>query len=203
MTERMSFRDEKVNLPQVGAQFEISLEIPDGFRHTARTTPNLAYPIELAVLANWDLPATEPADVEPKHPASFPRIDLIGPDGVVLWVLRGDVALDYEVVPQMGDWFSPQSYRYLAPPVVFESPGELESMKGLQASPTSFGDDDLMGSWWPSVRMWGRLIPLTENTGKIASRPPYLIAYGFAGNGKPPLGALNDAVTSLTPTYFA
>lgn len=201
MSERVTCRDEKVNHPMVGARFEISLEVPDGFSFKPRTAMDLAYPIELAVLANWDLPPTE--SVEPQLPATWPRIDLMDPDGAVLWVLRGDVGLDYSVLPQMGDWFHSQRYRYVAPPTAFESLPEDASTEGLQASPTPFGSADEMGSFWQGVQVWGRLMPLAENAGGIGARPPYLVAYGFAGSGNPPIEALNQAVTSIEPSYFS
>jgi hypothetical protein len=201
MSKRVICRDEKVNHPMVGATFEISLEVPDGFSFKPRTALDLAYPIELGVLANWDLPPTE--SVEPQLPATWPRIDLMGPDGAVLWVLRGDVALDYSVVPQMGDWFLAKRYRYVAPPAVFEEVPEGASTAGIQAAPAPFSNADEMGSFWKGVRVWGRLIPLTGKAGGIGARPPYLVAYGFAGSGNPPVEALNQAVTSIEPNYFS
>jgi hypothetical protein len=188
---------------QVGvgeAPFEVSLEIPDDYHHLSQAAPALKYPIEIATAANFDIPVTGSPDAPETEYKVWPSVDSMPEDGLIFWLLRGDVAFDYQKVPAAGIWFEPEGYVFLgsagsATAQSSAAPGEAAST----AQP--FGMSDAMGSQWANAFVWARLIPVAGPDGEIAEEPPYLVTYCFAGRGGAPMEDADELLTSVSVRY--
>jgi hypothetical protein len=185
----------------VGApSLSVSCDVPDSYVQMARATSGLKYPIEVGAVANFDLPVTGSSGAPSTEWTAWPLVEAMPEDGIVFWLLRGDVAFDYKNIPQAGEWFDPSNYVFLAP--------QSSGVGARDASPGSattraaaFKPSDTMGSPWRNTMVWARMLPVTNADGTISNEPPYLVAYGFAGKGAPPVDDLSVMLESLAVSY--
>jgi hypothetical protein len=179
--------------------FEAEIELPDGYQHLSQAAPALKYPIELVAAANYDLPVTGASGTPPTEWSAWPLVEQMPEDGLIFWLLRGDVAFDYEKMPDAGDWFDPQAYVFLGGAASGAS--ESAPAGGVASRQAPFGMGDIMGSPWMNASVWARLIPLATAEGEISNEPPYLSAYCFTGKGSPPTDDANAILGSLAVNY--
>lgn len=177
--------------------FNVDVDVPNGYFHNPAVTPSLVYPIEVAAIANWNIPvSSDDGDGD-----AWPRVDLIPDSGVLLWILQGDVRFDYKEMPSQGNWFIPAAYTYLSATSEDTSRPPTPGTPEVVAHERGISSADRMESPWAGCSTWGRLTPLTEPNGETAERPPYLVLYVFAGTGSPPLDEVNQMIGSLAVRY--
>lgn len=173
--------------------FNVELDVPEGFDHASRVTPELIYPVEVAAISNWSVP--------PNTDDAWPRVDVIPEGGLLLWIVRGDVAFDYQEMPSQGDWFEPAAYTYMnaseKEPSGRPSPGEPEVIEAQRA----LSGSDRVENPWTGANTWARFVPLTDSAGQPRERPPYLVIYVFSGGEEPPLDEISRMVETLTVRY--
>ena len=196
MSQRVSFPESTDRAPLVNAGFEVSLELPDGFSFRRRAASDLKYPVEIAAVANWDAPDTAATSGTPWD--DWPRIDFMPGNGVLLWIVRGDVSYDNQILPTEVGWFDPNRQPYLPLRGSGSKSATTPAGAGIEPYPSQFGlSDSREFDEWPNATSWSRLMPLAGNSGQRRAAPPYLQIYGFAGHGDAPLQKLTDALTSI------
>lgn len=182
----------------VGAlPFQVRWSVPPGYKHLPRAAPALGYPIEVGAVANYDLPVTGAAQSPKTEWSVWPLVEYMPEDGLIFWVLRGDVAFDYEKIPSAGEWFDPSSYVFLGAEGASADaqPGEVSSTL------TPFGTRDAMGSPWINASVWARMVPVATADGQVGKTPQYLVAYCFAGKVGAPLEDADEMLGSLSVVY--
>jgi hypothetical protein len=177
--------------------YNLSIDVPDGYSYHSRVAPTLLYPVEVAAIANWDIPVNEGDDGAAE---AWPRIDLMPKSGVLLWILQGDVGYDYQAMPGQGEWFVPPSYTYLAPegPSVIPATAAAPAVVGTERA---LGGPERFASPWTGSNIWARLVPLAGPEGETPEQPPYLMLYQFAGTGEAPTEDVDAMVTSMKVVY--
>lgn len=147
-----------------------SWEVPPGCRVIPHPVPNLLYPLDVAATINWDMPPTIPETVQDEDQASWPRIDLIPEDGIIVWLCVGDLARDYTVEPPPGRpmTLGGRAIPFLRP---VDGPGSRSTQAG--ATVPQLDPEDRTVSRWPTTQQWNRLIPLIGSGGEASDTPLY------------------------------
>lgn len=174
----------------------VDMTVPGGIEYRRRSVPGLGYPIEVATFSNWQIPDTPEAEELTNSPPAWPRVDLLPNDGVLLWLLRGAIAFDYEIEPEEAAAFNPSQFVYLAPGDV----GDLDA-DGVTTAVAPLSEEDEQSSWWSNARMWGRRVPLTDSSGSRVDQPMYLQLYAFVGSGVEDTNQIDSLLESLQIHY--
>lgn len=196
MAQDVAFSDSPET--QLKSGVTVRVEIPSNFGSRQRAVPSLGYPIEVAVVANWDIPDTPTSDELPDSPPAWPRVDLLPDNGVLFWLVRGAVEFDEETEPDDASRFRPSDYVYLAPKSL--TTGAAAESQGVRTEEPALSVEDEQRSWWPNARMWGRRMPLTDAKGTRTARPLYLQLYAFAGP-RTDVQYLDGVLSSLQVSY--
>ena len=187
MTERMRVQTRR-------GPVEWSFERPHGLKVLPRPVPTLGYPWEVAGAGDWDFPPSCPSnEAEEELYGDLPRVDLMPPDGVFVWLVMGDLGLDYEVIPRSGPPIVP--HQRVAP--VGVAPGN-----GVDARVVPFRDADRVDGKFPQLFSWERLVFLTGANGDAPGEPLYLIMRAFAGPRRSNIATVNSLVSSLRYSYM-
>lgn len=181
---------ERMVVDTTRGQIEWSFQRPAGFTVLRRAVPPLGYPWEVAGAGDWEFPPSCPtSESEEQLFGGLPRVDLIPLEGVFVWLLMGDLRLDYEVMPRMGPPIIPD--QVLAPSD--EAPGYV----------APFSDADRVESRFPNVACWDRLVFLINRDGGPEAEPLYLMLRAFAGPQRSSIETVNSLVSSLGYRHVA
>jgi hypothetical protein len=178
----------------------VNMTVPEGVEYRRRSVPGLGYPIEVATFANWEIPDTPEAEEPTNSPPAWPRVDLLPSSGMLLWLLRGAVAFDFEIEPEEAAAFNPSQFVYLAPPGSVAANPNPEA-DGVTTTVLPLSGEDEQPSWWSTARMWGRRIPLTDPSGSRVDQPIYLQFYAFVGSGVNNVNQIDSLLESLQVNY--
>lgn len=183
-------------LTEIREPLRVTLNQRDEFS-SCIATKDLVYPIEFGALANWGVTPTDPQDAEESDAfGGWPRVDLIPSDGVLFWLLLGDVARDNEIEPWYGGGPLAQTkFEYLAP--MGAEPGER-----VVTQVTDLNGDDWTTSRWASVAAWDRVIPLADRSGEARIAPQFLQIRAFAGESATESPLLTGLLPSIRFEYL-
>jgi len=170
----------------------VSAEVPSGFQ-TLPAAGAVLYPYQVGVVSNWDL-GPEPRGVG--H--GWPPIERMPEEGLLVWLIMGDVAKDNTVEPWEGGGplGSPKHFDYLAPKPAREKATGLVKSK----TPPLSAADEQQGRW-PGTRMWNRVICLADRSAVAQKEPYYLQILSFAGERVAAPDSMNSIVESLQFEY--
>jgi hypothetical protein len=188
---------EKVNSGEVRLPFELEVDIPSGYRAYERAGL-LLYPSELVAISNWDVASAKPSTVEVdgELPNGWPRLEVMPADGVLLWIVVGDVVQDNEVMPwESGGPLGVPGMTYLAPREVGPAADRVNS------DPQPLSDQDRRNSRWPGLLHWNRVVPLAGKDGEAEAEPLYLQLFAFAGERAGFAAPLANMTSSIGFSY--
>lgn len=175
--------------------FELDIDVPSGF-HLADRAGTLLYPREIAAVSNWDLSIAKPA-TSGEDANGWPQLQYMPADGVLLWLVLGDVAQDNEVMPwESGGPLGVPDMTYLAPT------GAQAADSRVARRVTALRESDRIGSRWDGVSQWIRVIPLADPSGEAEKEPLYLQIFAFAGSQAGYAAPLANASASLSFSYL-
>jgi len=170
----------------------VSAEVPSGLL-TLPAAGTVVYPYQVGVVSNWDL---GPEPLGRGH--GWPPIERMPADGMLVWMIMGDVAKDNTVEPWEGGGplGSPKHFDYLAPKPAQERAAGLVKAK---APPLTAADEQ--PGRWPGTRMWNRVICLADKAAVAQKEPYYLQILSFAGESIASADGMNSIVESLQFEY--
>jgi hypothetical protein len=151
---------------------EAEVDVPNGFSGHRRLVPFLGYPAEVFGVTNQPLRQTTHAD---SHP-SMPRVELLRPGGMLVWVTAGDYAFDENAPALTGPKGKLSDDEIRARPAV-----EVSFVPPLSERDTGFREP----MRWPNAHIWARGIVLSPRHYINL----YAFAYGtdeFTANNRPP-----------------
>jgi hypothetical protein len=128
------------------------------------------------------------------HDPDNPRVDLMPPGAMFLWLLIGDVRKDLP-------WTQPpaSSYPYLPPVGVDLANGDVSTVTQVPRLGAAPG---LRGHRWRNVSSyWPEIVLLTDPGGRVDDQPLYLRLMAFAGASRVNIAALDGLVESLSYRY--
>ena len=170
----------------------VSAEVPTGCQ-TLPAAGTVVYPYQVGVVSNWDL------GPEPRGRGhGWPPIERMPKDGMLMWLIMGDVAKDNTVEPWEGGGplGSPKHFDYLAPqPAQDRAAGLVKT----HAPPLSAADEQ--PGRWPGTRMWNRVICLADKAAVAQKEPYYLQILSFTGERFADGDSINAVVGSLQFEY--
>ena len=172
---------------------EWSFERPEGFKVLPRAVPTLGYPWEVAGAGDWDFPPSCPTTkTEEELYGGLPRLDLMPSGSVFVWLLMGDLRLDYEVLPPSDSPLVPDQY---------VAPLGVDADDRVDAFVAPFTDGDQVEGKFSTVSSWYRLVFLSNASGEVEATPLYLMLQAFAGPQRASISTLDSLVSSLSYRY--
>lgn len=171
---------------------EVSFDLPSTFTYADRLVPGLGYPWEVVGISNWSVPQTiwqTPLDEETM--GSWPRCDLMPPDGLLLWVLTGETRRDDRPVDR--GW-TQRRFQFLT-----ARGGKTPSPDArLRPNIADLDAEPVNDVRWEGVRSRTKVVGMPDKAGGLGAEPRYLLLRAFTGANQASVRPLAEIAASIS-----